>query len=82
MLLKDFLYSRKMTYDQFSKLCGIAPTTLRTYVEQNRIPRSEYAKKIIEATNNQVTAEDLGLEVILRIPYKRRKKRDPTEWHP
>jgi DNA-binding transcriptional regulator YdaS (Cro superfamily) len=82
MLLKEFLYRNKLKYEEFSSICGIAVSTLRTYVELNRIPRAEYAKKIIEATKGQVSAEDLGLEVILRIPYKKHKRRNPDEWHP
>lgn len=59
MLLKDYLASRGETVEQFAARVGESPHTIGKLYRGDRFPRVTLAKRIIAATEGNVTADDL-----------------------
>lgn len=59
MDLKEYLDSRNFEYKEFAAMIGISVGALSNYMHKRREPRPLIRRKIIEATNNKVKAEDL-----------------------
>lgn len=60
MNLKEYLKSRKFTYEEFSKMVGISRQSITNYINFRRRPSLWVALRIQEATNGKVTVEDLN----------------------
>ena len=58
MTLEAYLQGRNLTHDEFAKLIGCEQPTVTRFVNGKRIPSPDLMRRIAEATDGQVTAND------------------------
>lgn len=58
MHLSIYLEREKLSYDDFGALIGVTGTSVYRYAKGQRRPIAKLIPKIIQATNNAVTAND------------------------
>lgn len=59
MRLSDYLKINEITQLDFAKLVKTKPANICRYVKRKRIPRQKLARRIVQATDGNVTFEDL-----------------------
>jgi predicted transcriptional regulator len=57
--LGDWLAENEMNATQFAALIGCRESTVSMYLNGKRMPQHAIMQKIMEATGNQVTADDM-----------------------
>ncbi len=62
MRLKDYLESRKFTYEEFALLANCSASAIAKYALGLRVPKKAIRDKIIEVTNGKVGLADLMLK--------------------
>ncbi len=67
MTLKEYII-KNSTVPEFSKIIGIAPTSMNRYINGARCPRPEIAFKIVKATGGDVTFESLYKSGVTLLP--------------
>lgn len=58
MRLDDYLSAHKLTEQQFADLLGISQQAVHRYRRGKRIPDSKIMRRIVQATNGAVSAND------------------------
>lgn len=61
MNLRDYLNEHGIQQAEFAKAVGVTPATINRICKGYTVPRRALMAKIITATKNQVTGEDLLL---------------------
>jgi len=59
MDLHDYLAKNKVSPEKFAELIGSNPTTVYRWLNGDTIPKKLNLIKVIQATNGEVTANDL-----------------------
>lgn len=80
MKLQEWLASKQLSVNRFAKHHGLCKESLYSYLK-GRVPQSNVAVKIVKATGEAVTLEDLGLpqELIEKVRLKRQKLKEKME---
>ncbi len=62
MILKTYLSTNKITYEEFAKLIGVSgKNVIYQYCNNQRIPRPDIQKRIFEITKGKVSPSDFVL---------------------
>jgi transcriptional regulator with XRE-family HTH domain len=80
--LKEYIYRNRISFDEFAARIKMSPLMVRRYAMGQSVPRLDVGRRIVEATGGAVTLEELGYEIIYRIPHKFAATRDETGWTP
>lgn len=58
MKLQAYLSKNKLSQHKFGKMCGISQSAVCFYISGVNVPNKKNMKKIIDATNGEVRAND------------------------
>jgi transcriptional regulator with XRE-family HTH domain len=58
MKLKDYLIGKKLTLEQFASVIGVEPAAVSRYASGARYPRRDIMRRIVDATDGQVSPND------------------------
>lgn len=79
MELKDFLYKNKISQADFSRKIGVTQARISQIVNRKKNPSSHLMKTIEEATNGEVTMQELfNPESPSRLKNRKRKSNENT----
>lgn len=63
MKLSDYMKSTNTAVREIAEKVGVSRMAVRYWADEKRMPRPELMKRIVEATNGEVTPNDFFLRV-------------------
>ena len=73
--LKEYLRVNKISYKNFGEIVGVSDAQITRIIKRQQNPSAHLTHKILEATKNAVTFEDLfNPEAPSRLHLKRKRK--------